>query len=91
MAASTSSVKSSRRGAGNHDVRVPAEMIGCMEYDGSNPSAVRPGPANACRICCSTSLDPLAAHRFAVSSGTPVDSLRYAARSVRSATASRSG
>ena len=37
-------------------------MIGCIEYDGSKPSAVRPGPPNACSICWSTSLEPLAAH-----------------------------
>ena len=24
---------------------MPAEMIGCIEYDGVKPSAVRPGPA----------------------------------------------
>jgi hypothetical protein len=51
-------------------------MIGCIEYDGSKPSAVRPAPPNACRICCRISLEPLAAHRFATASGTPVDAVR---------------
>ena len=37
-------------------------MIGCIEYDGAKPSAVRPAPPKACRICWSTSLEPLAAH-----------------------------
>ena len=57
-------------------MRVPDAMIGCIEYDGSNPSALRPGPPNACRICCSTSLDPLAAQTFASDSTTRVDTLR---------------
>ena len=61
-------------------------MIGCIEYDGSKPSAVRPGPPKACRSCWSTSLDPLAAHRFSVVSATPVARVRYAARAARSAT-----
>ena len=51
---------------------MPAEMIGCIEYDGVKPSAVRPAPPKACRICCSTSLEPLAAHTCAGSTGSPL-------------------
>ena len=36
-------------------------MIGCIEYAGVNPSAVRPGPPNAWSRCRSTSLLPLPA------------------------------
>ena len=90
-AAGTSTVKSARRGQGSQRVRVPVEMIGCIEYDGSNPSAVRPGPPNACSSCCRISLEPFAAHRFAAVSAIPVLRRRYSANPVRSATASRSG
>jgi hypothetical protein len=90
-AAGMSIVKSSRRGVGNHSVRVPPAMIGCMEYDGTKPAATRPGPPNACSTCCRISFDPFAAHTFAVVRGTPVAAVRYPARSARSATASRSG
>ena len=34
---------------------------GYIEYVGAKPNAVRPGPAKACRTCCSTSLEPFAA------------------------------
>ena len=51
-------------------------MIGCIEYDGSKPSAVRPGPANACSSCSRISLDPLAAQTFALDSSIPVDADR---------------
>ena len=34
-----------------HVVSVPSEMIGCIEYDGTNPTAVRPGPPKACSSC----------------------------------------
>ena len=68
--------KSARRGAGSHSVRVPPAMIGCIEYDGSKPTASRPGPPNACSTCWSTSFDPLAAHTPAASSGTPVAAVR---------------
>ncbi len=46
--ASISRVKSERRYAGTHSVWVPSAMIGCIEYDGTNPIAERPGPPNAC-------------------------------------------
>ena len=61
-AASTSIVKSARRWPSTQAVLVLPEMIGCIEYDGVKPSAVRPAPPKACRICCSTSLEPFAAH-----------------------------
>ena len=44
-------------------------MIGCIEYDGTKPIALRPGPPNACNSCCRISLEPLAAQRFSTSSG----------------------
>ena len=48
QAASMSMLKSGRRGLEIQLVLVPEAMIGCIEYDGSKPSADRPGPANAC-------------------------------------------
>src|SRR5690349_1354867 len=41
-AASMSTLKSERRGQDTQVVLVPEAMIGCIEYDGSNPSADRP-------------------------------------------------
>ena len=90
-AASADRVKSAARGPPTHWVPVPAARIGCIEYDGSNPSAIRPGPPNACSTCCSTSLEPLAAQSCSMVSATPVRSLRYQASDVRSCSASRSG
>jgi hypothetical protein len=75
-AAATSMVKSGRRCPSTHDVPVPAEMIGCIEYDGVKPSAVRPAPPNACRICWSTSLEPLAAHTCCGRSTSPLVRVR---------------
>ena len=49
----------------SHLVAVTSASKGCMEYDGENPMAVRPGPPKACRSCCWTSLEPLPAHMFA--------------------------
>src|SRR6478735_9897152 len=72
-AASTSTLKSARRGAEIQVVLVPEAMLGCIEYDGSKPRADRPGPANACSSCSRISLDPLAAHTFALDSTRPVD------------------
>ena len=69
---STSSEKSWRRGVGIHSVRVPAAMIGCIEYDGVKPSAVRPAPPKACRICWSTSLEPFAAQICSGRSAPPL-------------------
>ena len=71
-AAAASMVKSARRCPSTHAVPVPAAMIGCIEYDGVKPSAVRPAPPNACRICWSTSLDPLAAHTCPGCTGSPL-------------------
>ncbi len=61
VAASRSMVKSSRRGPEIHSVPVPREISACIEYEGSKPSAVRPGPPKVCSSCWSTSLEPLAA------------------------------
>ena len=41
-AASMSTLKSARRGHDTQLVLVPEAMIGCIEYDGSKPSADRP-------------------------------------------------
>ena len=58
--------------ATSHSVWVPSEMIGCIEYDGTNPIALRPGPPNACSSCCRISLEPLAAHKFSTPTPMPV-------------------
>ena len=46
-------------------------MSGCIEYDGSKPTAVRPGPPKACSSCWRTSLEPLAAQTFVAPTGCP--------------------
>ena len=51
-------------------------MIGCIEYAGVNPSAVRPWPPKACSRCSSTSLEPLPAHTWSGVTGTPLVALR---------------
>ena len=51
-------------------------MIGCIEYAGVNPSAVRPGPPKAWSRCSSTSLEPLPAHTCSGVTGTPVVALQ---------------
>ena len=51
-------------------------MIGCIEYAGVNPSAVRPGPPKACSRCSSTSLEPLPAHTWSGATGTPLVAVR---------------
>ena len=71
-ATSASRLKSSARSATSHSVWVPSEMIGCIEYDGTKPIALRPGPPNACSSCCRISLEPLAAQRFSTPTSTPV-------------------
>ena len=68
--------KSGSRGTGSHAVRVPPAMIGCIEYDGSKPTARRPGPPNACSTCWRISFDPLAAHTPLASRVTPVAAVR---------------
>ena len=40
---------------------VPRAMSACIEYEGSKPIAVRPGPPKVCSSCWMTSLEPLAA------------------------------
>lgn len=64
-AAVTSIVKSSLRGPEIQPVPVPREMRPCIEYDGSKPIAVRPGPPKVCSSCWMTSLEPFAAHTLA--------------------------
>ncbi len=71
-AVATSRLKSAARVDSIHSVWVPFEMIGCIEYDGTNPIALRPGPPNACSSCCRISLDPFAAQTFSVPTSTPV-------------------
>ena len=44
-AAGTSTARSAPRGAGSHSVRVPPAMIGCIEYEGTNPTRQPSGPA----------------------------------------------
>jgi hypothetical protein len=90
-AAGTSTVKSSWRGPEIQPVPVPRAMRPCIEYDGSKPIAVRPGPPKVWSSCWMTSLEPLAAQTLVTSSGWPEVSVRYRASSVRSSTASRSG
>ncbi len=85
-------VKSSLRGPEIQPVPVPRAMRPCIEYEGSKPIAVRPGPPKVCSSCWMTSLEPLAAQTLAsadrVARGVASGS---AASSVRSSTASRSG
>ncbi|CAM5314887.1 hypothetical protein SVIOM342S_04304 [Streptomyces violaceorubidus] len=65
-------------------------MRPCIEYDGSKPIAVRPGPPKVWSSCWMTSLEPLAAQTSHVQ-GVPEVFVRYSASLVRSSTASRSG
>lgn len=84
-------VKSSLRGPEIQPVPVPRAMSPCIEYDGSKPIAVRPGPPKVWSSCWMTSLEPLAAHTFTGPTSCPEVSVRYCASRVRSSTASRSG
>lgn len=79
------------RGPEIQPVPVPRAISACIEYDGSKPSAVRPGPPKVCSSCWMTSLEPLAAQTFSRATGWPVVFVRYSASLVRSSTASRSG
>jgi hypothetical protein len=47
-----------------------------MEYEGSKPSAVLPGPPKVCRSCWRTSLEPLAAQTWLVPTSYPVVRVR---------------
>ena len=58
-------VKSSLRGPEIQPVPVPRAMSACIEYEGSKPMAVRPGPPKVCSSCWMTSLEPLAAQTLA--------------------------
>src|SRR6201997_4942544 len=60
-ASAGSRLKSLLRSAAIHRVEVVWLIRGCIEYDGSKPIALRPGPPNACRSCWMISFDPLAA------------------------------
>lgn len=75
-AASTSMVKSSLRGPEIQPVPVPREISACIEYEGSKPSAVRPGPPKVWSSCWSTSLEPLAAQTFSRATAKPVVRVR---------------
>ena len=46
-ASDTDTVKSAARDTATQPVLVPAASSGCIEYDGSKPSATRPGPPKA--------------------------------------------
>ena len=70
-AAAAGTVKSASRVPSTHPVAVPVAMISCIEYDGVKPSAVRPGPPNACSSCWRISLDPFAAHTCSATSPCP--------------------
>lgn len=90
-AAAGSIVKSSLRGPETQAVPVPRAMSACIEYEGSKPMAVRPGPPKVCSSCWMTSLEPLAAQTFSRPTWWLPVFVRYLASSVRSSTASRSG
>lgn len=90
-AAARSIVKSSPRGPEIQAVPVPRAMSACIEYEGSKPIAVRPGPPKVCSSCWMTSFEPLAAQTFSTPTRCPPVLVRYLASSVRSSTASRSG
>ena len=70
---------------------VPREIRPCIEYEGSKPIAVRPGPPKVCSSCWMTSLEPLAAQTLAGVDLVPGGARQVLASSVRSSTASRSG
>ena len=70
---------------------VPRAIRACIEYDGSKPIAVRPGPPKVWSSCWMTSLEPLAAQTLAVPTRWPAVRERYPASALRSSTASRSG
>ena len=71
---------------------VPRAMSACIEYEGSKPIAVRPGPPKVCSSCWMTSLEPLAAQTLASADLVPGGAASgTSASSVRSSTASRSG
>ena len=59
------------RAPGTQRVAVICVMTGCIEYDGSKPSAVRPGPPKASSSCCMTSLEPLAAQTCSLRQPVP--------------------
>ena len=68
---STLRVKSSLRWASFQPVNVSRAYSGYMEYVGSAPSAVRPGPPNAWNSWSMISLEPFAPHSSSTSSRVP--------------------
>ncbi len=63
-ARSGSMPKSPSRAPLIHPVPVASAISGCIEYDGSKPSARRPVPPKAWSSCWMISLDPFAAHTW---------------------------
>ena len=59
-----SSPKPASRAPLTQRVPVASAISGCIEYEGSKPSAVRPCPPNAWNSCWMTSLEPFAAHTW---------------------------
>jgi hypothetical protein len=90
-AASSPIVKSAARRSATQPVLVPAASSGCIEYDGSKPSASRPGPAEGLADLLQDLVravgrpDLLDGQRHAGARG------QVAGQVVRSASASRSG
>lgn len=76
VAVATSMAKSSSRGPEIQPVPVPREIRPCIEYDGSKPIAILPGPAKVCRSCWMTSFEPLAAQTLASATSWPVVRVR---------------
>ena len=68
---STFSVKSALRWASFQPVKVSRAYSGYMEYVGSAPSAVRPGPPKAWNSWSMISLEPLAPHSSSTSRRVP--------------------
>ena len=79
MVRSTFNVKSSLRCATRQAVNVSRAYSGYIEYVGSQPRAVRPGPPNAWKTCSMISLEPFAPHSWSTLRSTPDSRLRYVA------------
>ena len=63
--------KSLARSAAIHLVEVVWLISGCIEYDGSKPSALRPGPPKTWNNCWMISFDPFAAQVLALVRSCP--------------------
>lgn len=57
-------------------VPVPREISSCIWYEGSKPSALRPGPPKVCSSCWMISLEPLAAQTCSGARSNPVVRVR---------------